>query len=100
MAKRPRIDIGNITNDTLHLRGFDIPAIIVNGTKSVSLEICDSAYLRHEYIQFRWLETSRHSKDKSPPIDVWLLDDVTIKLVDNSVSKILLKDSFENNMLK
>ena len=77
-----KIKIGEFSccsdEESLSLRGFDVPAKRVNETKNVSLEICNQEYLKHGYIQFRWLQTSTNNASKDPPVDVWALDNVTI----------------------
>ena len=99
---QPRISMGNFnSNGTfLGLRGFDVPVWRVTGAINLSLEICDDAYLNHDSIKFRWLETSKHPTSKRPPVDVWLLDDVEINFESNGFSSILLRDNFDNQVLK
>ena len=100
--RRNKIYIGNFDLTRLNqqplslsLRGFDVPVKRINET-NVSLEICNQEYLKHGYIQFRWLQTSTSRVNKDPPVDVWALDNVTIRLVSNESSEILLMDNFDN----
>ena len=97
---QPKIKIGNFSStsdeESLSLRGFDVPVKRINKTMNISLEICNQAYLKHGYIQFRWLQTSKHSQMNDPPVDAWALDHVTIRLVNNESSEILLMDNFDN----
>ena len=97
---RSKIKIGDFSSNSdeefLSLRGFDVPVKSINETKNVSLEICNQEYLKHGYIQFRWLQTSTNRVTNEPPVDVWALDNVTIRLVSNESSEILLMDNFDN----
>ena len=99
---RKKIKIGDFTLTSsnhkpisLSLQGFDVPAKWINETQNVTLEICNQE-LKHGYIQFRWLQTSQNRVTKDPPVDVWALDNVTIRLVSSESSEILLMDNFDN----
>ena len=103
--RQNKIKIGKFSSNSdeefLSLRGFDVPAKKIkdfNGNKnvSVSVEICNQKYLKHGHIQFRWLQTSTNKVTKDPPVDVWALDNVTIRLLSNESWKILLMDNFDN----
>ena len=96
---RKKIKIGDFScciNTSLSLRGFDVPVKRINETQNVSLEICNQEYLKYGYIQFRWLQTSTNRVNIDPPVDVWALDNVTIRLVSSESSEILLMDNFDN----
>ena len=100
--RQDKIKIGKFSSNSdeefLSLRGFDVPAKNFYGNKnvSVSVEICNQKYLKHGHIQFRWLQTSTNIVTKDPPVDVWALDNVTIRLLSNESWKILLMDNFDN----
>lgn len=100
LSRRPEINIGTLTSNSARIRGYTVATTMVDGSINASLEICDPTILEHSHIQFRWLETTRHSKQKPTPLDVWLLDDITIEYITGSVTRTLLRETFESQILK
>lgn len=98
-SRREEIRIGEFTNtpSTLRIRGYDVRTKLVQSVENVTLELCDPAYFRYGDIQFRWLETSRHPNTNVPPVDVWMLDDVTIELNAVNTNRTLLQDNLDSS---
>ena len=102
--RREEILLGSFSNHTsatttVHIRGYDVPTDHFT-RKAVKLEICDPSYLKHKMVQFRWLQTSIYSSSNILPVDVWKLDNVTVKFVNGSIEHIILKETFDSEPLK
>ena len=102
--RRPEIRVGNFSlqqqsskyNYSIGIRGYDVPAHNIDSSYLASLEICDPTYLGQSHAQFRWLETARHPKNNTSPVDVWGLDNVTIVHVRGNTEKYLVQDDFDS----
>lgn len=98
------IFIGSISHiletPTIHFRGYDVPISKFSDRITVRLEICDSTNLKHNMIQFRWLQTTRFSSTKVVPVDVWTLDNVTVEFDNGSNKQVVLSETFDLGTLK
>lgn len=101
-SRRRRVRIGSFNDDFMSvcIRGYEVTATNITGPISTSVEICDPALLEQSWVQFRWLQTARHSNEKVPPVDVWVLDDVSVEYVSGNVIIPLLQDKFDSPTLK
>lgn len=101
-SRRNQVNIGNfdVNFTSVRIRGYEVSATNITGPISASLEICDPALLEHSQIQFRWLQTARHSNKDVPPVDVWVLDEVSIEYVSGNDVIPLLQDKFDSPILK
>lgn len=103
-SRRSQIRIGNFVFsdpfDSVGIRGYRVAATKLERSLSVSLNICDPTLLDQREIQFRWLETSRHSANRVPPVDVWILDNISIKYVHGNATVPLLQETFDSQILK
>ena len=80
----------------VQIRGYDVPANQVERSINVTLELCDPNIFRREHVQFRWLGTSRHPVSNIPPVDVWALDHVSIRIEAPEGSRTLVPDNFNS----
>lgn len=104
-TRRFRIFIGDFElkdppTVSVNLRGHKVTATEIDESRAVSFELCDPALFEHGPVQIRWLQTSRHPKTSSPPVDVWTLDNVTIDYVSGDSVSTLLHDTFNSSTLK
>ena len=100
--RRANIEIGRFSLQpqgqvSLGLRGYSVSARLNQIVQQKYLEICDPEYLNHSHIQFRWLQTSTHPKANAPPVDVWMLDNVTVIYVSGSSHQTLINDNFDSS---
>ncbi len=88
--------ISDINNYSI--RGYTMFNVINNSINSVRLTLC--GFNSSDSIRFRWLQTSLKIRDFSSR-EVWILDDVTINLVQSQVTKFnILHESFSEPQLK
>lgn len=101
-SRRLRIAVGRSDNNfmSVMIRGYEVHTTNIPGPTFVSLEICDPVLLDHSHVQFRWLETARHNREMPTPVDVWLLDNVSIEYVNGNTTTVLLQDTFDSLELK
>lgn len=101
-SRRSQIEIGTFNDpfDSVGIRGYSVPATKLELSTFMSLNICDPTLLDQRQVQFRWLETSRHSTNQVPPVDVWILDNVSIKYINGDDTLRLLQDAFDSQILK
>jgi len=95
------IRLGDVTNSSLSLRGYSVPVERVNASTTQNIRtvlICDSEFLETG-VQFRWLQTVRVQENlPSKESDVWTLDNVTVKVHNDTVRQVLSED-FESGSL-
>ena len=102
-SRREQIRIGDFTSrDLLTIRGYDVPAKQVEGSKFETLELCRPAnnLSSLDGMQLRWLQTSRHPEDNTPPVDVWALDNVSVEVWSGGGRYQLMRDDFDSDQLK
>ena len=105
-VRRNEIYLGPVANTStgelnINIRGYDVPIEIFT-ENNLMIEICDSTYLKHKTIQFRWLQTLRFlmNRSRSVPVDVWSLDNIVIEYINGSLHKTLLNETFDSEQLK
>ena len=98
------IQLGDVTNSSLSLRGYRVPVerVTANMTQSIrTVLICGSEFLETG-VQFRWLQTVRVLVSGSgiglPEKDVWTLDNVTVEVCNGKMRQVLSED-FESGSL-
>ena len=98
------IEIGLLNN--LRLRGYnvDMDQLILlevgaEGNFSFTLCATDSCGINDDYVQFRWLQTSRFITSNMTR-DVWSLDNIKIYFVEMDYNNLILEESFENSFLE
>ena len=100
LSRREEIRVGEFmevnAQSFVHIRGYDVPANQVERSINVTLELCDPNIFRREDVQFRWLGTSRHPVSNTPPVDVWALDHVSIRIEAPKGSRTLVPDNFDS----
>ena len=91
-----QIPIAN--EDYVEIREYHVKHITFTNIVYHSVQVCDFSFPVNS-TQFRWLQTSRISKN---PVlkDTWTLDNVHISVDDGSTSVDLLQDSFNEPELK
>ncbi len=69
-----------------------------NSYSKMNIQIC--GFPLNESVQLRWLMSTTIIARNSPYEDRWSLDDIEIKLMMGNISTCLMKDNFDNPILK
>ena len=84
------------TRGNFTLRGYGVPYVIVNRGRH-NITLCrDESVLSELPVEFRWLQTSSSSDNRSTIEDVIALDNISISLHNGSHYASLFKESFDD----